>query len=71
MGQIDHASPSSGRTTDDVDKIRIEPETDIWITTVLPAVVIAVILVLAACIACILYKVQFVPSIYVMRPLDK
>ena len=35
----------------------VDRDSDVWITTVLPAVVIAVILVLAACIACILYKV--------------
>ena len=39
-------------------KENLERDSDVWITTVLPAVVIAVILVLAACIACILYKVS-------------
>ena len=51
--QIDHAGPSAKTE----DEFLMERDSDVWITTILPAVVIAIILVLAACIACILYKV--------------
>ena len=55
-------SNAGSQTPSDPEEKSFERDSDVWITTVLPAVVIAVILVLGACIACILYKVTGISS---------
>lgn len=49
-------TPASNQTTEAVAKGAKTSEDDIWITTVVPAVVIVAILLIALLIACILYR---------------